>query len=164
MFILHVNGHSHTRGTPARIAAFWGRYTEHSGAYLNLRRASPPRSSFHIDPYECGDCAFINPYGGTFGGRDPKEMNRLIEKADVIHCHDDAYPNFDTRLLRSKKALCYHAHLGAIVERFFVSGRFPYERRVGHAMITNGYGRHCGSRWGRLPDIVDIHHLSLIHI
>ena len=105
MFILHVNGHSHTRGTPARISTFWGRYTEHSGAYLNIRRASPNASGFNVDPYMCGDCAFLNPYGGTFGNRDAAKMRKLVSKADVIHCHDDAYPNFDNRLLGSKKAL-----------------------------------------------------------
>ena len=158
MFILHVNGHSHTRGTPGRIATFWGRYTEHTGAYLNVRRASPPKSPFNRDPYECGDCAFLNPYGVTFGSRDMGKLNKLVQKADVIHCHDDAYPNFVGSLVPSKKALCYHAHIGNVKERFFDTGRFPFLARVGHAMITNGYGRHCDKRWGRLPDIIDLHH------
>ena len=159
MFVLHVNGHSHTRGTPGRIASFWGRYTEHSGAYLNLNRAAPKSSQFNVDPYMCGDCAFINPYGVTFGSRGGSKMQRLVDKADVIHCHDAAYPNFQAGLLNSKKALCYHAHIGSVIPRFFETGRFRYEKRVGHAMITNGYGRLCDDkRWGRLPDILDIHH------
>jgi len=126
---------------------------------VNLKRKSPPKSNFNLEPYECGDCAFLNPYGFVFYQRDEKKAKRLIAEADVIHCHDDAYPAFDPSLLRSKKALCYHAHIGNVQQRFFDNRRFSYQKhRVGHAMITNGYGRHCKKEWGRLPDILDIHH------
>lgn len=154
MRILHVVKRSLVRHTPARIACYWGRYTEHtglgictsrSGGYGNLK--SP-----------------LNSQGWFFSNGNPTQLDEEIAKADVIHCHDDGYPSLLPRF-RSAKHLIYQAHIGDIPKRLFKTGKFRYNKLVKHACITNGYGRffdkeerRSGIHWGRLPDILDLNH------
>lgn len=160
MNILHVVFHSLVRFTPARIAAMWGRYTEHNGKAVAL--------------YHEGDFSeFLNPYGfKCFQGVPRKKIIPYLEWADVIHCHDDFYPaNFLTdhrfkNIDYSKKILVYHAHIGSIPQQFFCPpARFKYDNRVIHASITNGYGhlfdedeKNYKRKWHRLPDVLDLNH------
>lgn len=88
------------------------------------------------------------------------EAAELIARADVIHCHDDGYPTMLGKLGEGK-IWVHHAHIGDLPER--VMRRIGYDKRVRHACITNGYGRHfdaeekrTGIPWGRLADILEI--------
>jgi hypothetical protein len=154
MFILHVTRHSLVRFTPARISAYWGRYTEHRGAAICLNRGGG--KGVFKEP--------LNPDGIFYIQRHERQLGELIRKADVIHCHDDAYPIILIDKPNGKK-LIYHAHIGDVPRRIFRSRRYAYSRYVKHACITNGYGRHFDVEerranivWGRLPDILDLDH------
>ena len=114
----------------------------------------------------------LNPYGLLCGGSDRPKMKSFFRWADVIHCHDDCYPALLRTAFVEGKKLVYHAHIGDIPERFFrgKNKRWSYDPRVGHACITNGYGRlfdmeekhpECSVKWHRLPDILDINHPEL---
>ena len=132
------------------MAAYWGRYTEHSGVCVCTHRKD------FTDWSE-----LMNPYGVTMTFQKNDLLKRLVNEADVIHCHDDVYP---TRLsTSSRKILVYQAHIGDIPERMFRTKLFSYDPRVRHASITNGYGRlfkdesrSTGVKWGLLPDVIDI--------
>lgn len=159
MKILHVTGHSLVRLTPARTAAFWGRYTRNEGRAVAIDRAGGPGA--HAES--------VNPYGLLCAdkARHRHEVWQLMEWADVVHCHDDAHPCQWLGRVRGKR-LVYHAHIGDIPERYFSRRRpvFSYLPEVQHVCITNGYGRHFDQEdvkigkktWGRLPDVIDIFH------
>lgn len=166
MRILHVTGHSLVRLTPARVAAMWGRYTPHEGRAVAIDRPGGPGA--HAE--------FLNPYGLLCAGKGKHaaELKALFEWADVVHCHDDAHPVQWLPKVARKKALVYQAHIGDVPERFFSPRRkvFEYLPEVGHACITNGYGRFFdeaekeGAKrraiWWRLADPVDIWHPVLM--
>jgi len=105
----------------------------------------------------------LNPYGMFYTQGKRRILREFVARADVVHCHDDAYP---TSYCNPDKKFCvYHAHIGDLPQRYFASRRVRYHRKVHHACITNGYGRHFDEewkrakvRWGRLPDILDVHH------
>lgn len=166
MKIAHFVGRSMVRFTPGRIAAYWGRYTEHQGRAFCLGRDGGWQFQ---EP--------LNPYGFYCVRGAPKApFNEWIEQCDVLHFHDDSYP---TRLearhqadLRGK-TLVYHAHIGNIPMRFWSpdkhprNHKFPWMQDVRHAAITNGYGHlfdehqeRSGGKyvWGRLPDVLDLEH------
>lgn len=159
MRILHVTGHSLVRLTPARVAAMWGRYTAHEGRAVAIDRQGG--AGAHAE--------YLNPYGLLCAGKGKHaaEMKALFSWADVIHCHDDAHPiQWPDRA--KGKVLVYQAHIGDVPERFFNDRRrvFDYLPDVGHACITNGYGRifdeaerrRPGAIWWRLADPIDIWH------
>jgi hypothetical protein len=153
LLILHVVGRSLVRHTPARIACYWGRYTEHKSVGICLGREGGYGA--HREA--------LNPYGWLFARDNKRELQRLVSEADVIHCHDDAYP---TMLSNSvDRVHVYQGHIGDIPRRLFRPRRFSYSNLVKHASITNGYGRHFdpekrkrGVKWGRLGDILDLWH------
>ncbi len=161
MRISHVVSHSTVRNTPARIACYWGRYTEHEG------RAFVTRRSGGIQYNET-----LNPYGYQCIMKGEKESPvEWLRSSDVIHFHDDAYTISMGRWLRNneldKKILVYQAHLGSIPVNYFQSHKFPTDKRVRLAGITNGYGHFFDEdekvsggkrKWGRLPDILDLNH------
>jgi hypothetical protein len=162
--ILHVVGRSLVRNTPARIARYWGTNTEHTGTALCLRRPGGPNC--FKEP--------LNAYGIFCAlGRPRGEVAELIRSADVIHFHDDGYPSMLPELAsRRDVPMAYQAHIGDLVApagaKRGVSGRMftrqvSYDKRVKHACITNGYGRHFDAeeqrarvKWGRLPDILEL--------
>jgi glycosyltransferase involved in cell wall biosynthesis len=153
MKILHCVKRSLVRFTPARIATYWGRYTEHTG--IGIATARPGGEGKYREP--------LNPQGIFCLLEEQKRLAKIIQTADVLHCHDDSYP---TRLPGHEgKILVYHAHIGDIPKRRFQNYKFAYNKHVRHACITNGYGRHfdqeqqrSGVTWGRLPDILDLEH------
>jgi len=159
MKICHFVGHSLVRYTPGRIATLWGRHTGYEARAFACRRTG---GWLFNEP--------LNPYGFYC----PKQHNKgplkeWVESADVLHFHDDSYPDklegwkYDLR----GKVKIYHAHIGNIPERFFGTGnRLKWRKDVAYAGITNGYGhlfdeherKHPGRIWGRLPDILDLDH------
>jgi hypothetical protein len=149
MKILHIVGHSLVRFTPARIACYWGRYTEHTGRAVCVGRHGGWQYR-----------ELLNPYGFLCSRGHEEEYQRLVREADVIHCHDDIYPTLIGNV--NGKVLVYHAHIGSILGNCFHNGRYKYDSGVRHAIITNGYGRlfdrEKKAKWGRLPDILDINH------
>lgn len=173
MRICHFVGHSLVRYTPARIACYWGRYTEHEGQAFAISRGGGRKFA---EP--------LNPYGFYLSKGAPKSpLEAAVEAADVLHFHDDSYPSIlreRYRLNLKGKRLVYQAHIGNIPERYFarVPGKFGgYDTEVFHTAITNGYGhlfdadeekskqkvRGRGAppamrKWGRLPDVLDLHH------
>jgi len=165
MKVLHCVKHSLVRYTPGRIAAYWGRYTEHQGQAVALRRGSPNNIGNHFTDT-------LNPYGYyCVSGASKAVLRRMVNEADVIHCHDDAYPYLIERRFGMSidgKVLVYHAHIGDLPMRLFHKNRkYTWDDRVKHVTITNGYGhlfdedevRSKGKhKWGRLPDILDLHH------
>jgi hypothetical protein len=152
LFILHVVRRSLVRGTPGRIARYWGTHTAHRGAALCLERA--------------GGWQFkeaLNPYGYMCARDRPGEIADLLAKADVIHCHDDGYPTMLPGAIGSRRPLVHHAHIGDLPQRMFRA--LGYRPDVKHACITNGYGRlfdaeECRARvrFGRLADPIEIEH------
>lgn len=106
----------------------------------------------------------IDPQGIFYARGRRAALNGMVEWADVIHCHDDAYPTDLWREWRKKK-LIYMAHIGDIPRRLFRTNRMTYYPHVKHCCITNGYGRlfdaearRAGVPWHRLPDILDLDH------
>lgn len=145
MRILHLVGHSTVQRTPGRIACYWGRYTEHSGECACLRRAGG---------WQCREP--LNPAGIFYAQGKRGKLRGMVDRADVVHCHDDCYP---TAVCNPKnKRAVYHAHIGDIPQRFFKRQVFKFNPHVRHAVITNGYGRHFDKHWGRLPDVLDLDH------
>ena len=154
MRILHVVKRSLVRHTPARIACYWGRYTEHTSLGICTSRRGG---------YGCQKSP-LNSQGWFFADGRGGELEAEVSRADVVHCHDDGYPTLLPQF-RAAKRLIYQAHIGDIPKRLFKSGRYRYHRGVKHACITNGYGRffdreekRSGVSWGRLPDILDLDH------
>ena len=105
MRIAHFVGHSLVRFTPGRIAAYWGRYTEHEGRAFAINR---PGGVLFAEP--------LNPYGFYCAKHWPKKpLTDWVKGCDVIHCHDDCYPTqIEQRfgLDLTGKTLVYHAHIG----------------------------------------------------
>jgi len=169
--IVHIVGASLVRNTPARTARYWGTHTEHTGTAICI--AKPEKPPF--TPGRLFKEPLLNPYGyyccaGKRWRSDqklPAEAEALIERADVLHFHDDGYPSMIASLRdRKDKIMVYQGHIGDLASRVF--GRcFDYDKRVKHACITNGYGRifdeaekkrRTPVKWGRLADVLEIDH------
>jgi hypothetical protein len=141
----------------------WGRYTEHEARAFALVRSG----IVAVDS--------IAPDGFYGIKHSPKQtLVDWVDGADVLHFHDDSYPGrleAMTGVRTAGKIIVYHAHIGNIPARYWPcgnkDGKFPWRDDVAHVSITNGYGYMFDEhekqsqgrcRWGRLPDILDIHH------